>query len=241
MKKIRVEEPQVLENLNRFRAFLRARAPSKKRQARQRVYPMWIDCKSGQIEFTKKKRGVTTQKQLQLIVHESKKEGLYFEIGGHWEKVELAVRTIAEETIEVLNLLALFLAQELPEKEVLENLFHIELASSQDRIEQCPGWQGSLTRLEAEKKLQGKPVGSYLFRQSDDITQWMLKQYLRPCKGYLLTVVEKEAKISDYLILKTQEGWALHKDDPDLSCYHFYPTFSSLFHRIDHIAQTPCA
>ncbi len=83
-------------------------------------------------------------------------------------------------------------------------------------IQEFPGWVGSLGRLDAERRLKNQSVGTYVLREGDEITFRATSHLLLHSHPYLMTVVEEGNKIADYLLLKTDKGWVLYHDDPDL-------------------------
>ena len=112
--------------------------------------------------------------------------------------------------------------------------------------ESCQGWMGSLSRIEAEHKLDGKPVGTYLLREGDGLTAstafHLAQENLLEIVPYLLTVVEGEEKIADILIIQTNRGWILYHDDPNLSdkaLYTYFPTLRAVLDYLKPIATRP--
>lgn len=107
-----------------------------------------------------------------------------------------------------------------------------------EKIEDYKGWKGSLNRLQAEKILYEKPIGTYLLRKGDDVTSAMQAELSKenhiPIKCYVLTMVEAEDKIRDILIIKEKDKWTLYHDDPDL-IHTPFPTFESLDRLIDEL------
>lgn len=239
MKEIKVDHNQVLSNLHRFQSFL-AEQSIYRDQRKERIYPMWVDLQTGVIDFKKKDDlPISTQKELKLIVQESKDGMAHFNIEGDLSSLNLRVQAVAEETIKTLNLLALVLFRTLPEEQAIKDLSHVHLQPWDDQIEKFPGWHSVLQRVDAEKLLQGKPIGTYLIRSGDPITEMLIEQYPPELTGYILTVVEENEKISDYLILKTTKGWALHRDESDLRNYTYLPTFQALLETLKSIAWVP--
>src|SRR5690606_17136074 len=101
------------------------------------------------------------------------------------------------------------------------------------------------SRKEAEEFLKEKPVGTYLLREGDSVTQSMVKclsetnhMSIRPL---ILTTVEKEEKISDLLLLQTELGWTLYLDDPLLKSplYHYHFSLQDLLDSLKEIACYP--
>ena len=239
MKEIRITHNQVLANLDRFRNFLRERHTSRAKR-KERSYPVWIDRETGIMEFDKEEGAVVkNKKQLRLIVQEKETGIVEFEIKGGVKGVDREIQKIAEETLRILNLLSIITTRALPEERMLQDLSHVHLEAWKDRVELFPGWCGECGRIDAENMLRGKPIGSYVMRKADEVAEKMLAQYTIRVKGCILTVVECEQKISDYLILKTERGWALLNDDPDLTRYAFCRTLHELFERLKNTAVMP--
>lgn len=157
---------------------------------------------------------------------------------------------IASETMNYFN----YRAKEVGEPKgeislldlVLEDLSSIHLAPPQERIESQPGWSGALSRIQAEERLKNRPIGTYLLRQGDEVTLSMAshlaEENLLSVRPYLMTLVEEEEKIADILLLQTNKGWTLYRDDPDLqdrALYPFFPSFQLLLRHIHPKAQFP--
>jgi hypothetical protein len=157
---------------------------------------------------------------------------------------------VASETLDILNCKAEEVKGQFPdmlvEEAVLLDLSSIHLSSAKDRISDLPGWLGSVSRVDAEQMLNGKPVGTYLLREGDELTLAIAFHFEEEnhlhIHPYLVTVVENEGKISDILLLQTSKGWILYFDDPnlnDLVLYEYYPTVQAILHHINHTAKHP--
>lgn len=238
----------------------------------ERTYKVLLNRKTGDMRFAQKisalehhisrkgsKKGETAEdwKEIHLIVHQkSPKEAAHFEVTdpqNHSLKpsdIDPLAWRIASETLNVLNEKAKEVhgkhEKMLPEEAALQDLSSIHLKAQQGRIEDLPGWKGSLSRQEAEEILIGRPVGTYLLREGDEITVSIAfhfsEENLLSIHPYILTVVETEEKIADILLLQTNKGWILYHDDPNLkdsSIYHYYPSADALVHSLKSIAAQP--
>lgn len=103
--------------------------------------------------------------------------------------------------------------------------------NEQDRIESYPGWMGSIDHIKAEKYLLKEKPGTYLLREGDFITKSIEKELIaqghQAVRCYILTVVEKEKTVKDFMVVRLKKGWLLYNDEPDLY-QDGYPVFSSL-------------
>jgi hypothetical protein len=95
-------------------------------------------------------------------------------------------------------------------------------------ISSSVGWRGSLSREDAEKLLQDRPIGTYLLRARDEescLSVDRLSQ-VNHCsiEHFLLTYVESDQRVSEKLILQVPWGWLVMHDDPNLrdSSYRVY-------------------
>jgi len=240
------------------------------KKKKERTYKVLLNRRTGDMRFAQKissiehhisqktsHKGVPEDwKEIHLIVEQkSGHDPVHFEVldnQNHPLKpadLDPMAWRIASETVSVLNLKAKEVKEmpsdQLPEEAVLHDLSSIHLAPTKQQIEDLPGWVGSLNRLDAEKKLIGKPVGTYLLREGDEITVSIsfrfAEENLFSIHPYLMTVVEKEEKISDILLLQTDKGWTLYHDNPDLkdSDYHYHPSPQGLIHTLSHTAKHP--
>jgi hypothetical protein len=156
---------------------------------------------------------------------------------------------IAYETVDVLNLKAKetnnVSEDLLPEEWVLKDLTNIHLSSPKNRIEDLPGWRGAIDRIEAEKILHGRPVGSYVLRHGDKTTEIIAFQIGETNRilvhPFLLTLVEGDKKITDLLLLQTSKGWIHYQDDPDLRnpFYKYHLTPESMIQTFHSRARFP--
>ena len=237
----------------------------------ERKYKVLLNRKTGDMRFAQKisalehhisrkgsrKETIEDWKEIQIVVHQkSARETAHFEVRdaqNHSLKASdldpIAWR-IASETLDVLNSKAKEIKGQqggmLAEEAVLQDLSSIHLTSQRERIEDLPGWMGSLSRIDAEQILNGKAVGTYLLREGDEITLSIAfhfsEENLLSIHPYLLTVVEIDQKISDILLLQTDKGWTLYHDDPNLKdreLYPFSPSLQALLHELSPIARQP--
>jgi hypothetical protein len=111
---------------------------------------------------------------------------------------------------------------------------------SKDKIEHLPGWSGKMDRRTAEHRLENKPVGTYLFRQSDEcsaatVAQLELSNRMK-IRAYLCTIVEPAGGIADVMVLHTSQGWVVYHDNPDLTDSE-YVYSQSPYNLLAHIGQ----
>jgi hypothetical protein len=230
----------------------------------ERTYKVLLNRRTGDMRFAQKistieqhisrkgtrKESMEDWKEVHLIVQQdAPKDPAHFEVrdsrNHSLEPTDLdpLAWRIASETLNVLNARAKEIngthKEMLPEEEVLHDLTTIHLSQPKEQIEDLPGWKGSLSRIEAERKLSGKPVGTYLLREGDEITLSMsfhfAEENLLSVHPYLLTVVEQNGKIVDILLLQTNKGWILYHDDPNLKdplLYHYQSSVQGLLRTI---------
>lgn len=116
-----------------------------------------------------------------------------------------------------------------------------EMRSAQDL--QVPGWRDCKGREAAEAMLKGKEAGTYLLREGDQITFSMTfhleQENLLFIHPYVLTVVvDKNKKFADILLLQTNKGWILYRDDPNLQdadIYRYHPSLETFLHIVEKI------
>jgi hypothetical protein len=245
-----ISQREVLNNLIRFKdSLLDRREKLEQAQAKisKRIYPALLNSKTGEMRFAKKiydlehhmhrkgakKESAADWKEIQLIVNE---KPFHFEVPNlKSSDVASAAWDVLSETLRILNQKAQQIQVHptglLPEEMVLSDLSTIQLTGSKDQIQDLPGWVNSMGRIEAERILDGKSEGTYVLREGDELTLSISFHFEEenPLKihPYLVTVVEKEGKISDILLLQTNKGWLLYHDDPNLQdsvLYQYYPS-----------------
>lgn len=262
---------EVLNNLTHFRDHLTQSHGEQARVFPERTYKALLNRKTGALRFTQKithlehrmapkgnKREVIEDwKPILIVVHQKTAADLArFEVSDSHHhalkpsELETMAWKVASATIDILNTKAKEQRGQnpnmLPEEAILQDLSAIRLPSQKDQIENLVGWMGSLSRIDAEKILTGKPVGTYLLREGDDITVsiafHLTEENFISIRPYLLTVVEKDEKISDVLLLQTDKGWTLYEDDPNLEdseLYHFFDSPQALIHHLNQTARFP--
>jgi len=257
---------EVMDNLISFKE--RLLAGFKEKKTDQRKYKALVNRSTGKIRFAQKMSafephisGITGRKDepgdlLEIYLTVSKGEN-----GGHFEALNKQgqpikrgditpyAQRVLNEMVTILNAKAKFfkrdLGEMLIEEVILDDLSSIQLTPQEVQIEDLPGWMGSLNRIDAEKILSGRPLGTYLFRFGDEIallsTFHFAEENFLSVYPYLITVVEEDDKISDILLLQTNKGWVCYHDDPDLKdpSYQFFSSLPDLLVTLKTKASTP--
>jgi len=108
-----------------------------------------------------------------------------------------------------------------------------------DHIQAYPGWMGNIDHIRAEKYLLKQKPGTYLLREGDFITKSIENeletQGHQAARCYILTVVEEEKTIKDFMIIQLQKGWLLYNDDPDLyqDQYQIFQSLKDLLNTLE--------
>lgn len=265
---IEITRREVLNNLIRFKDNLLEMHAKEKTGGRkeERVYKVLLNRRTGDMRFAQKissleqhfprkaKGSPEDWKEVRLIVEQKSSQApVHFEVRDTHNKelkpadVEPLAWRIANETLEVLNVKGKEVhavpPEMLPEEMVLQDLSSIHLSPHGGRIDDLPGWAGHINRIEAERKLANKAVGTYLLREGDPVTVSLAFQLSlsnrTSAHPYILTVVEKEKKISDCLILHTDKGWLHYSDEPHLDRYKCFPTPHALLNELSPFARHP--
>lgn len=263
-----ISRREILNNLIRFRdILLEMRGQNREKERKYRVL---LNKKTGDMRFAQKisaiehhiaRRGKKEPpedwKEIYVIVHQKSPSDIArFEAHDVSNKaikpsdMDPMAWRIVTETLEVLNAKAREVkgkqGEMLAEEAVLQDLSSIHLSPLGERIEDLPGWMGAISRMQAEERLHGKPVGTYLMRDGDEITVSISFHFAEEnglsIHPYLLTVVESEEKISDVLLLQTNQGWTLYHDDPNLedkALYHYFPSPQVLLRTLGNLVRYP--
>ena len=265
---IQITRREVLNNLIRFKDNLLEK--ESETVSKKRVYTGLLNRHTGEIRFAQQVampqekisqafniQGIQGKAadwmEIDLVAEDTQKTVRFHLTGPKGSSLKpteidpLAVR-ILFETLEVLNRLAshyLAISETLPEKAVLQHLSDLHIAPAHESIESMQGWSGRLSRIAAEKKLDGSPVGTYLLRHEDDYTEPVANAFSQankmPVKIYVVTFVEENSKISERLLIQTQWGWTIARDVSDLSSplYEYHPTLSALLSSLGDQCKTP--
>jgi hypothetical protein len=73
----------------------------------------------------------------------------------------------------------------------------------------------SVNRMEAEKILKGKPVGTFLFREdyfAQLLSEQLSEQFGKPVKCVTLTILEPGKKVSDFTLAHLDHSWRWYDD-----------------------------
>lgn len=189
---IEVSRREVLNNLIRFKdALLELHVRQKAGDGQtERVYRVLLNRRTGDMRFARKisslehhfqiigKGASEDWTQARLIVTETSDHHVHFEVKDIKETdLEPLAWRISSETVKVLNIKGHEVhevsSDQLPEEMALADLSGIHCATQGERMEDFPGWAGSLSRMGAEAKLQGKPEGAFLIREAEPITRAM--------------------------------------------------------------------
>lgn len=266
-----ISRREVLNNLIRFKDSLLDLKEGDQVVGSKRSYSVLLNSKTGDMHFVKKISYLASQvlkeprkketpedwKKVQIIVSQSSAtDKPRFEILDNENDaltpkgLEPLAWKVASETVALLNQksaqIPKIATETLPEKEVLKDLSSIHISVNLKKIEDLPGWMGFLSRLEAEEILQNHSTGTYLLREGDDLTVSIVfhvsEENALSIRPYLLTVVESPGKISDILLLETNQGWTCYHDDPNLkdkTLYKYFSTPQELLAQFKMIARFP--
>ncbi len=244
------------------------REEEEKKKKGERTYRVLLNRKTGDMRFAKKisaleshiarkgKESIEDWKEIRIVVQQKGSRAAHFEVRDQRDQslkpadLDPLAWKIASETLDILNEKAKEVngthAEMWAEEVVLMDLSSIHLTQEKERIEDLPGWMGSVSRMDAERRLSGKAVGTYLLREGDEITVSIAfhfsEENLLAIHPYLLTVVETEEKIADILFLQTNKGWTLYRDDPNLkdgALYHYHTSARALLQSLGNLARYP--
>lgn len=251
-------EIRVFDNLRKFKEVVSHNPVHRK--GGEHVYLVLLNRKTGDMRFVQKiseleaniaarKREFPEEwKAVRMIVNEKSSSFELFDNTNHRIKLtelERLAGKVTQETIHLLNQRAKVIKRN-PEKTSLEEAVLSDLSAfrvKRETIENFPGWMGSISRIEAEQRLADKPVGTYLLRKGDTVTESIGKNlsesYQQNIIPFLLSVAAGEGKVSEFLLLQTDWGWTLYRDDPYLEEYEHFEKFSSLLSRIHPLAKNP--
>src|SRR3989344_1822518 len=194
MRQLHITQREVLNNLIRFKDRLLEMLPQErtKKHEIEHMYRTLLNCCTGELRFAQKisslghhlskKRQETSiddWKEVYLIVMLASPQTVRFEVRDSVHRVirpsDVAILAwqVLHETLNVLNIKGQEIHstsfEMLPEEVVLQDLSSIHIAVQEERIEHLPEWAGSVSRVEAEERLQGKPIGTFLIRAAEEI------------------------------------------------------------------------
>ncbi len=261
---MRVSRREVFDNILKFQESVgNLHGAGKERSG---AYAVLLNRKTGDIEFSWKIDPLRLHPKMRLSgeasewreaqmkveqqngsVHFSLKDVAQNEFKG--EGVEHLAFQVIRETLDALNRMALHThihAGALsPEREVLKDLSQLSLETSSLRIDDMPGWVGSMSRFDAEALLRKQASGTYLLRSADEgssaIAFHLSEENRMDVRAFLCTVAQSTHKIVDILLLDTEKGWAVYRDNPDLNAveYHYFTSLQALMHSLHSHVKRP--
>lgn len=214
-----VSKKEVINNLNRFK--------NSQVLGGQGVFKAMVDCHTGDIQFADSLISFGWKPFEVEIKNRGRGIG-FFEArdvdhtpldSNNMDPIAWAVM---KETLRVLN-----------EITTISELSEVQICPAHS-IQALPGWMGRINRFEAEYELGNRPAGTYLLRHGDEYTQVIAEQLIDGNKKiielFVCTLTEPDDKITDLLIVRTNEGWTFYRDNPDLidSEYIYHPTPQAL-------------
>jgi hypothetical protein len=246
---VRISRREVLNNIIRLKDQLleqkEEREERKPEILENRWYTAFLNRQTGDIRFNQeidkfRPREEWIEIRIQVEVRENKsarfdarnEKNQPFKTGG----LAPLARRIVVETLETLNSIAREHPPKtpdiLPEEAALEDLSEIHLSEIKDTMEEMPGWCGEIDRIKAEKKLQNQPLGTYLLHGTGPITRIVVLRLSdsnqMTVKACLITIKDIDKKISEQLILQTDLGWTIYRNNPNLKDLKEYTYFNSL-------------
>jgi len=258
---IQITRREVLNNLMRFRDNLLAKRASESEPDEERVYSAFFNRHTGDIQFETgaheeriRYGGAPADwKEIHFLVAgdpDSVRFRLTGSRGEPFNPVDfdpLAIR-ILFETLNALNRLAFLYSHpkaQQPEAALLEHIGQIHVSPIHESVEKRPEWAGGLTRLEAERELANRMPGSFLLHHGDEVVGWIARVLAETnnvsIKVYVATFVEQGKKISDSLLIQTEWGWTVCRDESDLSdpVYQYNPSLDALLESLRDRAIQP--
>ncbi len=181
-------------------------------------YPVLLECNSGEMKLqkgigdldlslhTKKEIPSKVWKEIQFVVIDEGRGLAHFEVKNLEQglRVSPEARFVVEETLHGLN----------------NKIRGVASSILQDKeIEKDSGWAGILTDVEAEKRLEGSPIGTYLIRKEREkplMVEILEKEESCSIQPYYFVFVSGENRFSELLILHFPWGWIRYRDEPDL-------------------------
>jgi hypothetical protein len=249
---IQISRREVLNNLIRFKNNLLDQEEKIDVPVQgKRSYAILVNRRTGELRFEapKKKAGSKLRssdwEECRILV-ESREEEVHFRLtdmkGSSVEPKHLESLAVAIlfETLDVLNYLASLYhpdPQELPENTVLEHLSDLHISVVAEPIESTPGWRGALSRVEAEKILSGAAPGTYLLRDGGKIVDGVAEQLGQSnettVKLYVLAFVDAQGEVAEHLLVQTEWGWTVKRDESNLSRYEYHAGLPALIRSLN--------
>lgn len=243
--------PIVWENLFRLRdRVLSSVLPASSREG---LYSALLHIETGEVRFPRNleilaqdfpkfsRENVALWEEVVFRVHVSE-EGTIL----HIEKVgeSLPISSVAKEVILDMMQMVNAAGRGVVDPSVLFQRLLREKKEG-DSLERHPSWQGNIDRIEMEKRLQGRTIGTFAVRQAEEIDR-LIALALGQANGervevYVLAIVEPSHKVIERLLLRTKKGWILYADEPNLSLYRWASSFSEIVQGLPRLLHFPLA
>ena len=181
-------------------------------------YPILLDCNSGEMKLPREigdlelslhaKKGLPSKvwKEIQFVVIDEANGSSRFEVRDLEQGLPVSSEAyrVVEQTLHELNRRVRGVASAILQGE---------------EIEKDPHWAGFLTDVEAEERLTGSPIGTYLIRKEKEkslMVEVMEREQSCSIQPYYFVFVSGEDQFSEMLILHFPWGWIRYQDEPDL-------------------------
>ncbi len=255
--KLTIENDVIRKNVEIFKILLKkaSQDSSHKKESEDKTYKAYIHRVRGEIRFFDISPKVEEDQEwkcisFKVMLDREKPEKLLCEVSDEGQVVfrcddikPNALHNLSE-TLKVINLMARLL----PHIESLPRLF---LEFSQINLDRLPqdmpsrdiihdAWH-QVDRLGAERVLQEKEVGTYIFRK-DPFAEIMESELSRAhgelVKCVTLSYVSYNGRVCDLTIVKIEKGWLFYNDDPNLD-EPIYPTSNMLLESLRSVIKKP--
>ncbi len=134
--------------------------------------------------------------------------------------------TVLSETIHTINHIVSQRISESGFEQAILSLKQIEIISPDSELF-LTMYYPHMNREMAEKWLEGRPCGTYLFRKdpfANILEEELIMRFIEPIRCFTLTAILDEGKVIDYTVVERLGRYQVYNDDPQLT----KPCFSSL-------------
>lgn len=256
--KLKVESDVVRRNIELFKVLLKksSQQTTSNQELQDKIYQAFIHKKSGELRFSEVSPEMTSHElslwrplSFKVFTNPTRKEKLECELiegslSSSEAGMQLEALQVLKETVKTIQLISRLLPkiQNLPRLFLEFSQVHLEAAEPiRSKVDIIHDAWHQIDRLQTEALLEEKEVGTFLFRK-DEYAVILEEQLKNAHDGYIkcitLSYLDADKKICDLTLVKTDQGWLVYNDDPNL-IEPTYPDIDVFFDNMKGILRSP--
>jgi|GEM_PF-1385020 len=234
--KLKVESDVVRRNVELFKVLLKksSQQTTSNTELQDKIYQAFIHKKSGELRFNEVSPEMTSGElslwrplSFKVFTSPARKEKLECELieqslESSEEGIQPEALRVLQETVKTIRLMSRLLPslQSLPRLFLEFSQIHLEVSGLKvAKVDIVHDAWHQMDRLQTEALLSDKESGAFLFRKDEFaaiLEDQLTNAHDRQIKCVTLSYLDAGRKICDLTLVKTDQGWLIYNDDPNL-------------------------